>query len=878
MSVKRVTQTLLVASDRKVQRRGPLDAEIVVVCDPPSLETYKTGMCLSEGALRMFSRFMEGVGVDMASVSFVTCSPPMPSSVSGSAKREGEFLAGYREQFKKRLARFEQCRLLIYLGAHAGRQVMGHPVKIMKARGSVSRQKDLGRMVVLPMLSPSHVMRVPNLLEQFKTDFAMVARLRKHRYSIKAAELSLGKVKYEWVNGAELRRQLVGQLAFSLDTETTGGWWHQGAIPIIVQITYKRGHSMVMPVYAGYNCTAEEAEANKAVLKEVIESRDYYFTGHNTKYDFHCLENIGIKVPLDMWFHDSMQLAFNVDENLLSKDLANCTKIWEPAMGGYSDHFDSTVDKSKMLEVKPEDILAYAGGDSDAAYRLTATLSGMVEDDERQWECYRRVQMPALRMFFKVEKRGIRIDKDELRSLGEEIDKQERRLYKTLIRQVPGPIKVDHLEKGKGSKTWRKYPDRKGLTFTRPDFVRDVLFTHRAGLRLKPVVFTKGTRNLKDGEGDKIPSTSKKDHLPYFDDNPFVAELIKYQTIQKIQSTFIGEEKVADDDEENSGIWKYIAQDDHIRPSYLLHRTVTGRTASAAPNGQNFPKRGDLAKAYRKIFVPRKGYVFGECDLSQAELRVAAWMAMEPNMIRLYKEGADIHTATAAACMGMSMARFMQLPEDERKQWRQRAKAVNFGFLYGMGWRKFMGYAKTDYGVTLTEAEAQAMRKTFFQQYPGLVKWHENMRAFVREHGYVRARHGAKRHLPNIFSVDEKIQSEAERQAINSPVQRLASDLGLIGATRFDRDCPTKIARVVAFIHDAVILEIKEGYEEEVLSAIRWYMQTPPLKDWFGVEPPLPIVADVSVGTSLGAMKERPDIAAKRPRWARPHLDARAAA
>jgi DNA polymerase I-like protein with 3'-5' exonuclease and polymerase domains len=123
-----------------------------------------------------------------------------------------------------------------------------------------------------------------------------------------------------------------------------------------------------------------------------------------------------------------------------------------------------------------------------------------------------------------------------------------------------------------------------------------------------------------------------------------------------------------------TGFWKYL-HGDRIHPSFLLHRTVTGRTASADPNAQNFPKRGPLAKAYRKIFIPSDGYVFVEVDLSQAELRIAAWMANDPAMLKVYRDGGDIHAATAAAVMGITLEAFFALPDDVKKAKRQQAKA-----------------------------------------------------------------------------------------------------------------------------------------------------------------------------------------------------------
>jgi DNA polymerase-1 len=293
-----------------------------------------------------------------------------------------------------------------------------------------------------------------------------------------------------------------------------------------------------------------------------------------------------------------------------------------------------------------------------------------------------------------------------------------------------------------------------------------------------------------------------------------------------------------------------------------LDNTVTGRTSSQNPNAQNFPKRGQTAKDFRRIFIPTEGFVFIEADLSQAELRIAAWMANDKKMLKIYQDGGDIHAATAAGVMNIPI-------EEVKKEDRQKAKAINFGFLYGMWWTKFMDYAKTDYGVTFTPKQAEAIRTRFFTLYPSLENWHKTMKAFVREHGYVRALHGALRRLPSIKSSEDKIKQETERQAVNSPVQRFASDLGVLALARFDRDCPRDRMRAVAFIHDAVVIEARKDSIDEAASALKWYMQNNPLEELFDITPPLPIASDVSIGDTLAALDERPNTQAIRPIWAK---------
>jgi uracil-DNA glycosylase family 4 len=273
---------------------------------------------------------------------------------------------------------------------------------------------------------------------------------------------------------------------------------------------------------------------------------------------------------------------------------------------------------------------------------------------------------------------------------------------------------------------------------------------------------------------------------------------------------------------------------------------------SEDPNGQNIPKRGKMAKAYRRSFVAPPGYFVLEADLSQAELRISASMASEPTMLKIYREGGDIHKETALIVLGISKARFAELPKDEQKSARQKAKAVNFGFIYGMGWRKFIGYAKTQYGVEFTEEEAQRIRDAFFRKYSRLTAWHERQRREAQQHGEVRSYSGRIRHLPMIYSDDEMIQQEAGRQSINSPVQEFASSLGVMAIGRLVQEIDPEYLAPIAFVHDAIFCYVKAEYLEWGAKTLKWYMETNPLEEWFGVRLPCPIVADVSFGLNFG--------------------------
>jgi DNA polymerase I-like protein with 3'-5' exonuclease and polymerase domains len=373
------------------------------------------------------------------------------------------------------------------------------------------------------------------------------------------------------------------------------------------------------------------------------------------------------------------------------------------------------------------------------------------------------------------------------------------------------------------------------------------LFYHEDGFSLKPRVFTKTTAKLED-KNRRVPSTSTKDHLPYFFETcPFTYELSEYIKSARILGTNV------------KGFKKKYIVDSMVRPVYNMHIAVTGRTSSEDPNGQNFPKRGPIAMAYRKLFVAPPGYFVLEADLSQAELRIAGDMANDPVMIDIYRNRGDIHTATALIVMGTTMEKFRELDKKEQKDARTKAKAVNFGFLYGMGWRKFIAYAKTQYGVEFSEKEAQRIRVQFFQKYTHLSDWHKKMRAFAQTHKFIRSYSGRVRHLPMIDSQDEGVRSEAQRQAINSPVQEFGSSLGVMACGRLNEEVDPQYLSLVGFVHDAIYAYVPKQYLEWGAKTLRWYMESNPLEEWFNRKMRIPIVAEVGFGVNLSEIFEMGD-------------------
>lgn len=916
---------------------------ILVVAEPPSERAYQSGQVMSPACMRIFQTQAIACGFGQTDFCFITPCKDIPVEASTDS-RINTFIDAQRGEF---LATFtplsEKCKLIVYLGKWAGRQVMGTSIKITEVRGQM-RLHDSLPVPVLPLLSPGNVLRRPEQAEIFQTDCKVMETFRRGGWNMEGFANTRCAGKYRWCLDLENEINLDNPpKGMALDVE----WRVPSRSPLTIQLSWKDGEAVALPMDMEYwNKPELRGESNKHLplmtprmrmklvhqLRTLCANPNVAFTGHMFKEDLLTLKTI--KVFVKNWLHDTVQLAFVVDDNMQNKQLSECVRRWLPAMAGYSDEFDRIVDKSHMETVPHDAMLNYGGGDVDCSRQLCRKLVPLAKEDRGNYRCYERIQMPALRTFFVTEQTGLKMDRTALGELAIVAKRQTEQLRESLLQRVSGKLKRRMLddERSKG-----QTPDEI-LDFGRSEFLLAVLFGDKAsgGLGLKPRVFTASTMKLPPAE--RVPSTSSKDHLPYFDHLPFVRDLIDYKKLSKLTSTYIGlpehsefvgvsllksgkaYQKAAQDilnsyefefeflprvdGEPNgcryelekdgktllidnsgrpwyksvieaTGFWKYLDKDSLIHPSYVLHRTVTGRSASQNPNGQNIPKRGstpmmkELVSAYRRCFVAKEGCKFIEVDLSQAELRLAAWMSNDETMLGIYRDGGDIHASTAARSMGLSMEQFMALPDDDRKMARFRAKAVNFGFLYGMWWKGFMSYAKTEYGIDLTEKEAEAAYSTFFALYSGLQGWHKGMKAFAQSKGYVRALHGALRRLPSVNSDDEGVISGTLRQAINSPIQRFASDLALIGKTRFVADCPIERVWPAGFIHDSVVLEVREQYAEEMARAAKWYMQTPPLMEWFGIECPIPLLADVAIGDNLNDMEERHDLEAVRPVWAK---------
>lgn len=826
---------------KKILVRGKKQAPILVVAEDPKYVNYRDNNPLSGEALQLFVSCAHKHNLSGKDFIFVSPCGMIPKEFKNSQSKKSKLLKEYAEEFVG-LVQSINPKVIIVLGNLAAQQVMGRSVKITKLRGHYDETKVFGKKVFF-MLSPTQCCLYPEMIPTFESDFDLFVRMYQSDWD---AGIGESDSQYTWCENLKPYLNQIPEY-LSVDTETTSLLWYGSDVRVLtIQFALEPGFSLVCPVDDSFwDWSGREMERLRLIrqCRMILEDKKYKKIGHNLKYDIHMLrEALGINVT--NWYLDTMVMSFFVDDTLRSYSLDDCVKRWVPEMAGYADQFNATYDKDRMIDVPKDAFLQYAGGDPDAVLRLWEALRERVREDKRHYRCMRKIAMPAMRTFASVvEFYGVKVDRKELRRLKKEFLENIEEEHEKIIRSVPRKL----------LRQWRE--EKEEIKLSRPKILQDILFS-KNGLNLKPRLYTKTTMDLPKEE--RVPSTSTKKHLPYFTDIPLVAQFVDYKKQVSVYNSFI------------KTFEKYLDGKGQIHSSYGVTFTRTGRTASRSPNGQNSPKRGKYAKMYRKIFVARPGYKLVETDLSQIELRLVAIAAQEKTMLDIYKHGGDIHRRTAMAAVNYTEAQFDALPKEERSLYRFRAKAINFGFIYGMSAKGFQIYAKTDYGIDYSLEEAQHFRQVFFSLYPNLLVWHNTVRHVLERKGYVRALHGTIHRYPSVWSNDDAIKAQAIRQAINAPIQRCASDIGLVGMNRLARDADQKLVRPIGFIHDAIVSEVREDYLESGASAIKWYMESVPLYKWFDIEFPIPILADVKVSKEydLAEMEDYP-VQAVKPSWFR---------
>lgn len=421
----------------------------------------------------------------------------------------------------------------------------------------------------------------------------------------------------------------------------------------------------------------------------------------------------------------------------------------------------------------------------DVKYTWELFLYFMDKLTEQQVKIYRKLLKPAYLAYRNIERNGLYLDMKQL--------KKVKKKYRIAEQDI-----LDKL-KAKADINWNSAPQISKTLFQ--DMGLPVVEKTPKGA---PSASAAAMKKLA-AQGYEIPSM-----------------ILEFKDISTRNKMFLNR-------------WEDDVYESCIHPSFGLTNVHTGRTSCSNPNLQQVPRTKDI----RGLFHGSPGTVLFEADYSQLELRIAAHYAKDQTMLNIYRHGGDIHTTTAKLFTG---------GREPTKEERGKAKAVNFGFLYGMMAKKFVDYAFNSYGVKFTQQEATQYREAYFAKYSRLLAWHHEMETLCELQGGVANLFGRFRKLPLIYSSNKWERASAARRAINTPVQGSGSDLLISAVTQVDKELSKYGVKVGATVHDSIIGEIPKDIVDDIVPEIKRIMLHPKVLDDFGVELSVPLDVDVGIG------------------------------
>ncbi|WP_295359482.1 DNA polymerase I [uncultured Succiniclasticum sp.] len=428
--------------------------------------------------------------------------------------------------------------------------------------------------------------------------------------------------------------------------------------------------------------------------------------------------------------------------------------------------------------------------DCHTLVRVAEVVKQALQDKELT-SLYKEMELPLARVLAKLELAGVSVDETKLDAMSREMAKKILGLEELAREQAGDP----------------------GFNPNSPKQLGVVLF-EKLGL---PVI-----KKTKTGY-----STDVKVLEELRDKHPLVETILQYRVLAKLQSTYL------------EGLKPLINRTTgRIHTHFQQTVTVTGRLSSTDPNLQNIPTRTDIGREIRALFVPAAGYDWlMSCDYSQIELRILAHVAQDPLMLESFRENQDVHARTASEVFGMPL-------DQVSPEMRRRAKAVNFGIVYGI----------SDFGLAVqlgcSRQEAGEFIKHYLERYQGVKEYMERMKALARSQGYVSTLLGRRRYLPDINNRNFNLRSFAERTAINTPIQGTAADIMKLAMLRVDAALQQSglSSRVLLQVHDELVLEVKETEREATAALVQTEMQNAFKLD-------VPLLADVNYGKDWASAK-----------------------
>lgn len=875
----------------QVLGRGNLKAELAIVLPNPNTRDAECGYALSKADdAKLLQDMLDSIGLKREQV-FIThlvrCNPYMDPKSGEVEKVTDQQIAACHANLDKELS-YVKPKIVLAMGAAPAARILGAK-SLASVEGRVVDSKDaLGFSFALSGESKEVTRKKEKVTVQFNKPEAfkviatyapaMVTREPKYLANIKRAfqtvdNLLTGKVaeektydyKYAYTEEevykmlSEILQRCNTSLKMVFDIETSGFNWFKRKFSDHVAKVLSCG--FCFKEYEAYGVSFRpqaRSVRNIDLFKQVME-HPIFKGGHNGKFD-----NVFIRgefgFTVKNFSVDTMVLAYMLDQGS-RVGLAELSPIYRPDQGHYWEEVEKKyLDKKKTGYLKCPDniLLEYNCRDVDVTMTLWNRLEPLVRE-RNLWKTFETIAMPRLREIEKIEYRGIKIDVPATIELG-----------KSLAKDVEEAEIAACAVVGRHPEWWRKTLGARGMSVAEFKPL-NLGSSKQLGILLYEDL---GLPVLKRSKKTKAPSTDAEVLEELADKHPFCKALLTYRKFQKLLSTYVGWE-IRDDGtqgvvEEGASLLFNVDENDRVHTSYKVAHTATARLSSEAPNLQNIPK----TKAFRGLFIAEKGFSLIDSDFAAVELRILAMEAKDRVMLQVFKDGVDPHSATAAKMFGLTLADFIgvdvtladgttaycknmeeaksKYPDAkfmaDRKDRKERkvGKAINFGIVYGEGAKKLGD------SLDISKQEAQKYLDDWAKTYPEITAWLAKTRQEAMQTGRVRYSLGRERLLPGIYSNDNGVKAEAERQACNTKIQGTSADCTAIAeirvGSRLTEEVGEDLAQIVLTVHDQLVTECRNDLLEKAMAIVIEEMekQMPMLSD------ELPLAVDCSIKDSLG--------------------------
>ena len=563
----------------------------------------------------------------------------------------------------------------------------------------------------------------------------------------------------------------------SLDTETTSTSAIDAEL-VGLSFAVKEFEAFYVPIPAN----REEALQIVNIFKPLYEDPKILKVGQNLKYDLEVLRNYGIELKGKMW--DTMIAHYLIQPELRH----NMDYMAEIYLNYQTIHIDELIgpkgkNQKSMRSLLPSQVYEYAAEDAD----ITLRLKNKLEPELKKYDCeklFYEIEMPLMPVLAEMEMNGVCLDTQSLAETSKQFTNRmneiEARIFELAGQQ---------------------------FNIASPKQVGEILFD-----KLKIVEKAKKTKTGQYVTSEEVLQQLKNKH-------EIVADILEHRGLKKLIGTYI------------DALPKLInPSTGHIHTSFNQTITATGRLSSSDPNLQNIPIRGEDGKEIRKAFIPEPGCLFFSADYSQIELRVMAHLSQDPQMIEVFREGKDLHAATAANIYKKPIA---EVTRDERT----KSKRANFGIIYGI---TVFGLAER---LDIPRDEAKMLIDGYFETFPQVHNYMEKSKEVARQQGYVTTLFGRRRYLPDINSHNATVRGFAERNAINAPIQGTAADIIKVAMIHiFQRFKAENIrSKMILQVHDELNFSVYPDEKEKVERIVIEEMQN-------AFHMAVPLVADSGFG------------------------------